>query len=72
MAHSTYSKKKSFHVWEGTMNFFENWKVKNGRNCSKFRKTVFYKHILDFHFPSKIFMSHIEIIYGNFVKITGP
>jgi hypothetical protein len=43
---------KSSHLLEGTMNLTE--KVKNGRNRSKFRKTVFYKQILDFHCPSKI------------------
>jgi hypothetical protein len=40
MPHSTYSKKKSFHLLDGTMNFF-GLKVKNGRKCSIFRKTVF-------------------------------
>jgi hypothetical protein len=34
--------------------FKELKKVKNGRNRSKFRKTVFYKQTLDFHCPSKI------------------
>ncbi len=34
--------------------FWELKRVKNGRNRSKFRKTVFYKQILDFHCPSKI------------------
>jgi hypothetical protein len=34
--------------------FLRTEKVKNGRNHSKFRKTVFYKQILDFHCPSKI------------------
>ena len=41
--------------------FLELKKVKNGRNHSKFRKTVFYKQILDFHCPSKI-LCHIEIM----------
>ena len=50
--------------------FWELKKVKNGRNRSKFRKTVFYKQILDFHCPSKI-LCHTSKLW-NFVKITGP
>jgi hypothetical protein len=40
MPHSIYSKKKSFHLLEGTINFFESElkKVKNGRNRSKILK----------------------------------
>jgi hypothetical protein len=39
MPHSTYSKKTSFHLLEGTMNFFwELKKVKNGRNRSQISK----------------------------------
>jgi hypothetical protein len=34
MPHSTYSKKKSFYLLEGT--FLRTGKAKNGRNCSKF------------------------------------
>ncbi len=71
-----------FHEWslgtsdfdaqmsDGTMNSFKTEKVKNGRNRSKFRKTVFYKQILDFHCPSKI-LCHTPKLW-NFVKITGP
>jgi hypothetical protein len=50
--------------------FWELKKVKNGRNRSKFRKTVFYKQILDFHCPSKILCYTSNL--WNFVKITGP
>ncbi len=50
--------------------FLELKKVKNGRNRSKFRKTVFYKQILDFHCPSKILCYTSNL--WNFVKITGP
>ncbi len=71
MPHSTYSKKKSFYLLEGTMNFFEKTeKVENKRNRSKFRKTVFYKQISDFYCPSKI-ICHTSKLW-NFVKITGP
>ncbi len=49
--------------------FWELKKVKNGRNRSKFWKTVFYKQILDFHCPSKI-LCHTSNLW-NFVKITG-
>ncbi len=50
--------------------FWELKKVKNGRNRSKFRKTVFYKQSLDFQCPSKI-LCHTSNLW-NFVKITGP
>ncbi len=50
--------------------FWELKKVKNGRNRSNFRKTVFYKQILDFHCPSKI-LCHTSNLW-NFVKIIGP
>ncbi len=45
------------------------WKVKNGRNRSKFRKIFFYKQILDFHCLSKI-VWHTSKLW-NFVNITG-
>ncbi len=64
MPHSTYSKKKSFHLLEGTMNVFESWKR------SKMEETIFYKQILDFHCPAKI-LCHTSNLW-NFVKITGP
>ena len=69
-------KEKSFHLL-GQWTFLRTKKVKNGRNHSKLRKTVFYKQILDFHCPSKIlchtsnlwnslpfqnFMSHFEFM----------
>ena len=50
--------------------FWELKKVKNGRNRSKFWKTVFYKQILDFQCPSEI-LCHTSNLW-NFVKITGP
>ncbi len=50
--------------------FWELKKVKNGQNRSKFRKTVFYKQILDFQCPSNI-LCHTSNFW-NFVKITGP
>jgi hypothetical protein len=37
--------------------FWELKKVKNG-NRSKFRKTVFYKQILDFHALPKFYVTH--------------
>jgi hypothetical protein len=44
--HSSYLKKKSFHLLEGTMNtrqavLFENLKAKNARNRSIFHTKVF-------------------------------
>ncbi len=69
MPHSTYSKKKNVHLLEETMNFLRAEKVKNGRNRSKFQKTVFYKQILDFQCPSNI-LCHTSNLW-NFIKITG-
>ncbi len=49
-----FQRKKFSSLRRDTELFWELKKVKNGRNCSKCRKTVFYKQILDFHCPSKI------------------
>ena len=49
--------------------FWELKKVKNGRNCSKFWKTVFHKQIIDLHCPSNILCYTSNL--WNFVKITG-
>jgi hypothetical protein len=48
------------------------WELKgqNGRNRSLFRKTVFYKQILDFYCPFKILCDTSKLL--DFVKITGP
>ncbi len=60
--------KKSFHLLEGTMSLLKNLK---GQKWKKplFRKTIFYKQILDFHCHSKI-LCHTSKLW-NFVKITG-
>ena len=62
--------KKSFHLLEGTRNFFENWKGQKWKKQLKISKNGFYKHILDFHCPSNI-LCHASKLW-NFVKITGP
>ncbi len=49
-----FKEKKFSSLWRDNELFWELKTVKNGRNHSKFRKTVFYKQILDFHCPSKI------------------
>ncbi len=67
MPHSTYSKKKMFHLFRDNELF---WELKKGRNRSKFRKTVIYKQILEFHCPSEV-LCHTSNLW-NFVKITGP
>jgi hypothetical protein len=43
-----------------------NQKVKNASNHSIFRKTVFYKQVLEFHRPSNFYVGHLG------VKVTGP
>ncbi len=60
--------KKFSSLRRDTDPFWELKKVKNGRNCSRFRKTK--KQILDFHCPSKILCHTLKL--WNFVKITGP
>jgi hypothetical protein len=42
MPDSTYSKKKSFHLLEGTMNFFENWKGQKWKKPLKISKFRFF------------------------------
>ncbi len=39
---------RCFHLVEGTMNIFENFKVKIAGNRARFPKTFFYKQVLDF------------------------
>jgi hypothetical protein len=75
MTHSTYSKKKSCHFLEGTVcTFLKTEMGKKGRNRSKFRTTVFYKQILDFHCPSKILATHrnSEILSKSLVPTVQP
>ncbi len=70
MPHSTYSKKKSFHLLEGTVNFFESWKNQKWKKPLKISKNgFFYKQIKDFHCPSKILCYTSNL--WNFVKISG-
>ncbi len=45
---------KSFHLLEVTMNTFLELKSKKCKKRSIFRKTVFYKQVLDFHSPLKL------------------
>jgi hypothetical protein len=63
MPHSTYSKKKSFHLSEGTMNSFlraeKGQKWKKPLNISK---NGFYKQSLDFQCPSKILCHTLEFM----------
>jgi hypothetical protein len=63
-------RKKFLITWKRQWNFLRTEKVKNGRNRSKFRRTVFDKQILDFNCPLKI-LCHTSKL-RNFVKITGP
>jgi hypothetical protein len=52
--YSIYSKKR-FHLLEGTMNLFGNFKrSKMEETVQYFEKRFFYKQILDFHCLSKI------------------
>ncbi len=62
MPHSTYSKKKSFHLFEGTMHFFENWKGQKWKKQLKISKNGFLLTDLRFSSPFQNFMSHIEIM----------
>ncbi len=41
MPHSTYSNKKSFHLLEGTKNFFDNWKGQKWKKPLKISKNDF-------------------------------
>ncbi len=65
-----FKEKKFSSLRRGNELIWELKKVKNRRNRLKFRKTVFYKQILDFQCPSKI-LCHTSNLW-NFVKITGP
>ncbi len=61
MPHSELFKEKKFSsLRRDNELFFLTEKVKNGRNRSKFRKTVFHKQIIDLPFQN--FMPHVEIM----------
>ncbi len=62
MPHSTYSKKKSFHLLEWTMNFLENWKSQKWKEPLKISKNGFLKTNLRFFLPFQNFMPHIKIL----------
>ncbi len=65
-----FKEKKFSSLRRDNESFWRTEMVKNGRNRSILRKTVFYKQILDFYCPSKI-LCHTSKLW-NFVKITGP
>ncbi len=53
--HSTYYKIKSFHLLEGTVNFYEHLKGQKWKKLLKiWKNSYFYKQILDFHCRSEI------------------
>jgi hypothetical protein len=57
MPHSTYSKKKSFHLLEGTMNFFESWERSKMEETAQKFKNDFYKQIIFTALP-KFYATH--------------
>ncbi len=75
-AHSTYSKKKIFISLKGQWTFLRAEKGQKWKNRSKFRKTVFYKQILDFHYGTlpKLYVTHriYEILSISLVPTVQP
>jgi hypothetical protein len=59
MPHSTYSKKKSFHFLEGTMNLFEELKwSKTGETTQYFEKCFFINRSYIFIALPKFYATH--------------